>query len=110
MAVPTAPATIARRSWRRRSASEGVTAAAVCCDGVIGHTSYAASARTKSLYDPRMSRTRPSARSIRFAVAFALAAGLAVVAGAAQRPTILTNGRNLQIPTHHGRPDHERPH
>src|SRR5689334_17338114 len=52
-----------------------------------------------------MRRTRPSGRSIRFALAVALALGLAVVAGAAQRPMILTNGRNLQIPINHGLPD-----
>src|SRR6476660_5993047 len=61
---------------------------------------------TKSLYDPRMRRTRASAaRWIRFPLAFALALGLAVVGGAAQRPTILTNGRNLQRPINHGLPD-----
>src|SRR6266850_1824152 len=52
-----------------------------------------------------MHRTRASARWIRFALAFALALGLAVVSGAAQRPSILTNGRNLQIPINHGLPD-----
>src|SRR5262249_6971407 len=59
---------------------------------------------TKSLYDPRI-RMRASARWIRFALAFALALGLAVVGGAAQRPTILTNGRHLQTPINHGPPD-----
>ena len=39
------------------------------------------------------------------ALALALALGLAVVSGAAQRSTILTNGRNLQIPINHGLPD-----
>ena len=42
---------------------------------------------------------------MRLALAFALALGLAVVIGAAQRSTILTNGRNLQIPINHGLPD-----
>ena len=41
---------------------------------------------------------------MRFAVAFALALGLAVVSGAAQE-RILTNGQNLQIPINHGLPD-----
>jgi hypothetical protein len=40
---------------------------------------------------------------MRFALAFALALGLAVINGAAQR--IMTNGRNLQIPINHGLPD-----
>src|SRR4029079_1071989 len=62
---------------------------------------------TKSLYDPRMRPTRASARPMRVALGVALAAGLAVVAGAAQRPTILTNGRNLQIPINHGLPDRQ---
>ena len=42
---------------------------------------------------------------MRFALAFALALGLAVMSGAAQQITILTNGRNLQIPINHGLPD-----
>ena len=42
---------------------------------------------------------------MRFALALALALGLAALSGAAQRPTILTNGRNLQIPINHGLPD-----
>jgi len=37
--------------------------------------------------------------------AFALALGLAVTGRAAQQDTILTNGRNLQIPINHGLPD-----
>jgi hypothetical protein len=41
---------------------------------------------------------------MRFALAFALALGLAVASGAAQQH-ILTNGRNLQIPINHGLPD-----
>ena len=41
---------------------------------------------------------------MRFALAFALALDLAVVSGAAQRSTVLTNGRNLQIPINHGLP------
>ena len=40
---------------------------------------------------------------MRFALALALALGLAVISGAAQR--IMTNGRNLQIPINHGLPD-----
>ena len=40
-----------------------------------------------------------------WAGAFALAMGLAVLSGAAQQSTILTNGRNLQIPINHGLPD-----
>jgi hypothetical protein len=42
---------------------------------------------------------------MRFALAFALALGLAAMSGAAQQSTILTNGRNLQIPINHGLPD-----
>ena len=42
---------------------------------------------------------------MRFATALALALGLAAMSGAAQRSTILTNGRNLQIPINHGLPD-----
>ena len=42
---------------------------------------------------------------MRFALAFVLALGLAVVSGAAQQFPILTNGRNLQIPINHGLPD-----
>ena len=57
------------------------------------------------LYDPPMRRTRASARWMRFALAFALAMGLAAMSGAAQQSTILTNGRNLQIPINHGLPD-----
>jgi hypothetical protein len=40
-----------------------------------------------------------------FALALALALGLAVITLAAQRSNILTNGRNLQIPINHGLPD-----
>src|SRR5262245_35734266 len=63
-----------------------------------------------SLYDSRMRRTLASARWMRFALACALTLGLAVIGGAAQRSaaqrsTILTNGRNLQIPINHGLPD-----
>ena len=57
------------------------------------------------VYDPHMRRTRASARWMRFALAFALALGLAAMSGAAQQFTILTNGRNLQIPINHGLPD-----
>ena len=39
-----------------------------------------------------------------FALAFALAMGLAALSGAAQS-TILINGRNLQTPINHGLPD-----
>ena len=42
---------------------------------------------------------------MRFAPAFALSLGLAVMSVAAQNLTILTNGRNLQIPINHGLPD-----
>src|ERR1044072_5750602 len=56
-----------------------------------------------------MRRTLASARWMRFALALAMALGLAVISGAAQRSTgrstILTNGRNLQIPINHGLPD-----
>src|SRR5262245_12857059 len=52
-----------------------------------------------------MGRRRASARWRRLALAFALVLGLAVLRGAAQRDTILTNGRNLQIPINHGLPD-----
>ena len=57
------------------------------------------------LYHRQMRLARASARSIRFALASALALGLAAVSGAAQQVTILTNGRNLQIPINHGLPD-----
>src|SRR5574339_250069 len=52
-----------------------------------------------------MRRTLASARWMRFALACAVALGLAVISSAAQRSTILTNGRNLQIPINHGLPD-----
>ena len=42
---------------------------------------------------------------MRFALALAFALGLAVMSGAAQRSTILINGRNLQTPINHGLPD-----
>jgi len=54
-----------------------------------------------------MRRTRASAPWMRFALASGLALAAAVVSGAAQRPTILTNGRNLQIPINHGLPDQQ---
>jgi hypothetical protein len=38
---------------------------------------------------------------MRFALVTGMALGLAVMSGAAQRSTILTNGRNLQIPINH---------
>ena len=50
-----------------------------------------------------MRRARASARWIRFALASALALGLAAASAAQQH--ILTNGRNLQIPINHGLPD-----
>jgi hypothetical protein len=50
-----------------------------------------------------MRRTGASARTIRFALAFALALGMAVASAAQQH--ILTNGQNLQIPINHGLPD-----
>jgi hypothetical protein len=46
-----------------------------------------------------------SVRWTRFALAFGLAMGLAALGFAAQRDTILTNGRNLQVPINHGMPD-----
>src|SRR4051812_17127726 len=52
-----------------------------------------------------MRRTRASTPWMRFALSFAAALGLAAVCGAAQKITILTNGRNLQIPINHGLPD-----
>ena len=51
-----------------------------------------------------MRRVRASVRWTRFALAFAVAMGLAVLSHAAQ-DTILTNGRNLQVPINHGLPD-----
>jgi hypothetical protein len=56
------------------------------------------------MYHPHMRRAPASARWTLFALALALAMGLAVLSGAAQS-TILTNGRNLQIPINHGLPD-----
>jgi hypothetical protein len=50
---------------------------------------------------------RVSSRWMRFGVACVLALGLAVVGSAAQDFTILTNGRNLQIPINHGLPDQQ---
>src|SRR3954453_17705372 len=52
-----------------------------------------------------MRRARAPGRRIRVALAFGLALCLAVISGAAQQFTILTNGRNLQIPINHGLPD-----
>src|SRR4026207_1651559 len=52
-----------------------------------------------------MRRTRATARWMGFALAIGLALGLAVISGAAQKITILTNGRNLQIPINHGLPE-----
>src|SRR5215468_495154 len=48
---------------------------------------------------------RASARWMRFALAFAVVLGLAVMCRAAQRSSILINGRNLQTPINHGLPD-----
>ena len=45
-----------------------------------------------------------SARWTCFALALALALGMAAVSGAAQRDGILINGRNLQVPINHGLP------
>jgi hypothetical protein len=45
-----------------------------------------------------------SARRVWFALAFALALGVGAL-GAAAQVTIMTNGRNLQIPINHGLPD-----
>src|SRR3954463_10471298 len=59
----------------------------------------------QTLYHPGMRRARPSVRWRRFALALALALGLAAMTAAAQRSTILTNGRNLQVPINHGLPD-----
>src|SRR6188472_1585917 len=52
-----------------------------------------------------MRTARVSARWMWVALAFTLAMGLAALSGAAQTSTILTNGRNLQIPINHGLPD-----
>src|SRR5689334_21515797 len=51
-----------------------------------------------------MPRTQASAPWMRFAVPVAVALGLAVMSAAAQTLTIMTNGRNLQIPINHGLP------
>ena len=50
-------------------------------------------------------RARWKANRTRFALACALAVGLAAASAAAQQFTILTNGRNLQVPINHGLPD-----
>jgi uncharacterized protein DUF4159 len=52
-----------------------------------------------------MRRALASVRWTRLALGCALAMGLAVLSAAAQTSTILTNGRNLQIPINHGLPD-----
>ena len=52
-----------------------------------------------------MRPTPASTRWIPFGLAFTLALGLAVLSSAADQDTILTNGRNLQIPINHGLPD-----
>src|SRR5262245_23833984 len=52
-----------------------------------------------------MQRMRASAGWILFGLASVFALGLAVMSAAAQRPMILTDGRNLQIPINHGLPD-----
>src|SRR5512144_285294 len=51
-----------------------------------------------------MRRARASARGVWFALILALALGAAGMS-ATQQLTILTNGRNLQIPINHGLPD-----
>ena len=56
--------------------------------------------------EPSIHNVRMSARWIRIALAFAVALGVAV-AGAAGQITIMTNGRNLQVPINHGLPDKE---
>ncbi|HKT80073.1 MAG TPA: DUF4159 domain-containing protein [Vicinamibacterales bacterium] len=50
-------------------------------------------------------RWRASSVRVRFTLALCLALAVAVVSAAAQQFTILTNGRNLQIPINHGLPD-----
>src|SRR5690242_3820374 len=57
------------------------------------------------MYDPQMRRMRTAVRSVRFALALLVALGLAAMSVAGQKITILTNGRNLQIPINHGLPD-----
>jgi hypothetical protein len=52
-----------------------------------------------------MRRTWASVRRVRFAVALSLVLALAAMSAAAQRSSILTNGRNLQVPINHGLPD-----
>ena len=52
-----------------------------------------------------MWRTQASAPWMRVALAVATALGLAIMSAAAQRSSILINGRNLQIPINHGLPD-----
>ena len=52
-----------------------------------------------------MPRALASARSAWFALAVALVMGVAAIGATAQRPFILTNGRNLQVPINHGLPD-----
>ena len=53
-----------------------------------------------------MRQSRVSARWIRFGFACAIALAGAAVAGAAQ-VTIMTNGRNLQVPINHGLPEQQ---
>jgi len=57
------------------------------------------------MYHPPMPRGWVSAGWVRFALAFALALVLAVMRVAAQRDSILINGRNLQTPINHGLPE-----
>src|SRR4026208_1663929 len=52
-----------------------------------------------------MRRARASAPWLRIAPAPALALGAAGLPSAAQRSSILINGRNLQVPINHGLPD-----
>jgi hypothetical protein len=57
------------------------------------------------VHAPRLSSRRRRASTILFALACALAVAAAVMKGEAQRSSILTNGRNLQIPINRGLPD-----
>jgi hypothetical protein len=55
-----------------------------------------------------MPRMQASVPWMRFALPCAVALGLAAMAAAAQKITIMTNGRNLQIPINHGLPEQLR--
>ena len=52
-----------------------------------------------------MWRTQASALWMRVALAVVMASGLDIISAAAQRSSILINGRNLQTPINHGLPD-----